>query len=309
MIKLFTDKEFDEANSKTLLPLQCEQCGKTYYRTKKRNFIRRKNQRGRCRFCSQKCVHLFCSKQYVTVKCERCGKEKQITLAEYNRSKTKHFFCNRSCSVSYNNSQRKLNEETKNKISNTLQDNLKKNFETKNVSDNLKFLVCKNCGKEYIRSKTLFPTHTKICCCKECSKEYRQKIDSSLEYREKLSIAGRHSVSLQGDIKRSKNEKLFCEMCEKHFNNVKHNEPIFNGWDADVILENEKIAILWNGVWHYKKIHKGHNLEQTQNRDRIKLNEIQKCGYEPYVIKDMGKFNPKFVEQQFDIFLKNINKK
>lgn len=303
MIKLFSEKEFEEAKSQMLLPLKCEHCGKKYFRTKREILYEENHQRGRCRFCSQECRHLFYSTQYVTVKCENCGKEKQITLAEYNKSKTKHFFCNRSCSATYNNSQRKLSEETKTKISNSLQDNVKRNFENKMVSDNLKILVCKNCGKEYVRSKVLFPTYTKICCCKECSKEYREIIDSSAEYREKLSIAGRKSVSLQGDIKRSKNEIMFCKLCEKHFGNVKHNEPLFNGWDADVILENEKIAILWNGIWHYKKVHEGHKLEQTQNRDKIKLNEIQKCGYKPYVIKDMGKYNPKFVESEFEKFL------
>ena len=38
----------------------------------------------------------------------------------------------------------------------------------------------------------------------------------------------------------------------------------------------------------------------------IKLNEIIKCGYTPYIIKDMGKYNKKFVEEQFNLFLKNI---
>ena len=31
---------------------------------------------------------------------------------------------------------------------------------------------------------------------------------------------------------------------------------IFNGWDADIILTDLKIAILWNGKWHYEKLTK-----------------------------------------------------
>lgn len=36
---------------------------------------------------------------------------------------------------------------------------------------------------------------------------------------------------------------------------------------------------------------------QIQNRDKIKMNEIQKTGWFPYVIKDMGKYNLEFVEE------------
>lgn len=46
----------------------------------------------------------------------------------------------------------------------------------------------------------------------------------------------------------------FCELCEKEFKNVGHNEPIFNGWDADVLLYDIKVAILWNGKWHYETV-------------------------------------------------------
>ena len=74
---------------------------------------------------------------------------------------------------------------------------------------------------------------------------------------------------------------------------------MFNGWDADVIIEEHKIAVLWNGIWHYKKIAKKHSLIQVINRDLIKTKEIINCGYEPYVIKDLGKFNKSFVENEF----------
>lgn len=44
------------------------------------------------------------------------------------------------------------------------------------------------------------------------------------------------------------------------------------------------------------------------NRDKIKINEIIKCGYKPYIIKDLGKYNRVFVEEEFNkltFFLKN----
>lgn len=98
----------------------------------------------------------------------------------------------------------------------------------------------------------------------------------------------------------------FAELCEKHFKNIDCNKQIFNGWDADVIIHDIKYAVLWNGVWHYKKITKKHSVKQVQNRDKIKEKEIRIYGYTPYIIKDMGKHNKEFVEKEFKKFLKFI---
>jgi len=81
---------------------------------------------------------------------------------------------------------------------------------------------------------------------------------------------------------------------------------MFDGWDADVILNDRKIAILWDGIWHYKQISKTRSLLQVQTRDRIKRKIIESMGYRYYTIKDMGKFNPRFVNEQFQIFLYSI---
>lgn len=95
--------------------------------------------------------------------------------------------------------------------------------------------------------------------------------------KEKFRLGGLISSKLQRETRRSKNEIAFCELCEKYFKNVKHNEQMFNGWDADVIIEDIKVAVLWNGPWHYRQLFEGHNLKQIQNRDRIKIKEIEKC--------------------------------
>jgi DNA-directed RNA polymerase subunit M/transcription elongation factor TFIIS len=110
-------------------------------------------------------------------------------------------------------------------------------------------------------------------------------------------------LSAQKMVKRSKNEILFAELCAGRWI-VTCNEPMFDGWDADVVLTDLKVAVLWNGVWHYKdKIRKGHSLLQVQTRDRIKLDVIEKHGYQSYVIKDMGKHNPVFVREEFEKFV------
>lgn len=213
-------------------------------------------------------------KQEKRLDCQKCGKEYKILVTENNFIKGKYTKnCSRSCANG-----RKWNDEKKEKVSQKI-----KQFNILNPRELVRNdRLCKNCGKSF----ECIPSSNKTYCSLTCAG----------------SVGGRSSK--QG--KRSKNEILFYEFCSEVYENITSNEPIFNGWDADVILKNEKIAVLWNGVWHYKKITKQHSVKQVKNRDRIKINEIKKMGYTPYVIKDMGDFNPKFVEEKFSSFKKFV---
>lgn len=113
-------------------------------------------------------------------------------------------------------------------------------------------------------------------------------------------LAGCKAAESQANTRRSKNEILFAELCKQKFKVVKENAPIFNGWDADVVIEDIKTAVLWNGNWHFNKITTKHSVAQVQNRDKIKINEIQKAGYVSIVIEDRGKYNPDFVHAEFN---------
>lgn len=128
----------------------------------------------------------------------------------------------------------------------------------------------------------------------------------SEETRQKLVEAGKKSAMKQSEIRRSKNEIEFCKLCENYFDNVEHNKPIFNGWDADIILPDIKFAILWNGKCHYEPIFGQANYNRVINRDKIKLKEIEKLGYIPYIIKDMGKYDNNFVKEKFNEFIKYL---
>ena len=217
--------------------------------------------------------------------CKKCGKEYYLELTEYQYKNGKfRKYCSRSCANS-----RVISNDIKNKIRQTLYKNR----------------ICNICGKKYTLNKDLFPGSTKFVCCKDCYNYYMKHKKDYLTKSaiDKLSKSGLKSINIQKETRRSKNEKYFCELCEKYFKTVLHNEPIFNGWDADIIIEDIKFAVLWNGKWHYEKITKKHSVQQIQNRDKIKINEIIKFGYTPYIIKDMGKYNKTFVEKQFDIFI------
>ena len=296
MIVRYTKDEYLNAKSFDKLALECERCGKIFYADKKQIKFEEKHERGRLRYCSTDCSNLAHQKRY-HVHCKNCGKEIEVLQRDFNLSDTKNFFCSHSCSATYNNKKRSpISDEQKAKISNSI----------KKLNLNKPKRICRVCGREYSLNEY---GSTRVVCSRECSNELRENRKKYLspDIIEKLSFAGRRSAEIQSLTRRSKNEKYFFNLCEKHFKNVRHNEPIFNGWDADVIIEDIKFGILWNGKWHYEKITENHSLEQTQNRDKIKIGEIKKCGYTPYVIKDMGKYNPLFVENEFQKLLNYIH--
>lgn len=197
-----------------------------------------------------------------------------------------------------------------------------KSYASKCCTGQKKIAYCVDCGKELIIYKR---ASSKTCRCDNCRKnhirqrrlQYRLNFlnnDYEIHFGRKYSKeswlalhnGGCKGIQHQGDLRRSKNEIEFCKLCEEYFDNVKHNESIFNGWDADIIIEDIKFAVLWNGPWHYKQITKSHSIKQTQNRDKIKVKEIEECGWTPYIIKDMGKANKDFVKEKFDEFLKYL---
>lgn len=137
-----------------------------------------------------------------------------------------------------------------------------------------------------------------------CSRDCINMLWRTEKYRNIGKINGSKGgkISAKNQSRRSKNEVYFSELCKNYFD-ITTNEPYFDGWDADIIIHSKKIAILWNGNWHYKQISRTQSLLQVQTRDKIKTDIIIQHGYIPYVIKDTGKYNKKFVEQEFEIFL------
>lgn len=155
-------------------------------------------------------------------------------------------------------------------------------------------IICVFCKNEFIPKRS---------ARKLCSLVCAHNLARTDEYIKGSMINGQKGgkIGASRQCKRSKNEIYFSELCATEFE-ITTNEPYFDGWDADVIIHSEKTAILWNGIWHYKQIVKTQSLNQVQSRDRIKITIIEKYGYIPYVIKDIGKYNKAFVEQEFEIF-------
>lgn len=154
-----------------------------------------------------------------------------------------------------------------------------------------------SCSSKYKTLHEFLTSSCKICnaviskgrtTCIPCRRNINIKTLSKLtpEFRSEIGRKG-GKISASKVVKRSKDEIALFELCSNHFTNVEHNKPIFNSWDADIIIHDTKTAILWNGPWHYKQMPlNNHSLSQIQNRDKIKIQEIQNLGWNVLVFED-----------------------
>lgn len=211
-----------------------------------------------------------------------CGVEYIVNVTDHNLSTGRYNkFCSRKCANA-----RVHSGLTKNKISESLLNT--NSFKEKKIH----IKKCENCYIEFITKYK-----KQFLCSMSCVRERNSKLGFCREGGLKGGLK-----SVQSQNRRSKNEILFSEYCDGKFDKILLNEPMFNGWDADIIIEDIKVAVLWNGKWHYEKITKKHSVKQVQNRDKIKIKEIINSGYIPYIIKDMGKYNIEKVKTEWEIF-------
>ena len=144
---------------------------------------------------------------------------------------------------------------------------------------------------------------TKISYCKSCGSVIKNTSKYCVKCRSEIfSKTGKNLAQLT--IKRSKDEISLYNLCNERFSSVRHNEPIVNCWDADIIIDDIKTAILWNGPWHYKQLPlSNHSLKQVQNRDAIKTKELTNAGWKVIVYEDRN-FTP---EEAFVNLLKRVD--
>ena len=288
--------------------LKCAVCEKIFSRLLKYHTQQlKRNNENYSPICSTECKKKFRSKKQ-TVSCDNCQIIFEKQAGQINKSD--HNFCSQSCSAIFNNKQR----QTKSKevevfckyCKNIL---LVKRGSTKKVCDDCK----KSRKKENNRiNHRLKPSNCITCNVALLSSDGRKKycdVCRLLVFQELGKKNSKLSVAVQ--VRRSKNEIYFADLCVAKFNKVSTNDPIFvskyGNWDADVIIHDHKIAVLWNGIWHYQQVRKNHSLAQVQSRDKIKIDVIKDNGYISYVVKDLGKHSKSFVEKEFEKFLEFVN--
>ncbi len=294
----------DYINAKIIDPIkfQCDGCDKLFQRIKKYKHVAL--YKGNIKdYCTLKCRNRCSAEQKrgQFQPCGNCGKD--VYRRNSHIKKYKNGFCNHHCSATFNNKLRSLGKPPKPVKPPRIRKPSApkpKGLSSKEIYE-LNPQQCKACGTKLVYE------NCRVIVISGIRTGSRRQTCNEICLKASLSSAGRKSAALQSKDRRSVNEIDFADKCKEKFQNVLTNIPMFNGWDADVILPDIKVAILWNGPWHYKKITKRHSVSQVQNRDQYKMRMIKEAGYYPYVIKDMGKKNKKFVTKQFNQFLEFIN--
>jgi hypothetical protein len=198
--------------------------------------------------------------------CEGCGES-------LNFSHRRNRFCSQNCSAVYNNKRRKKRSiESRNRTSNTLKDlQIKRNIEGPYTL--IKLYHCIICEKDFFYIKMTSPKKT---CSKGCF---------SRRAEESGSKAGK--VSSTKRIRRSKDEIKLHDLCHAYFKKVRHNVPLAEGWDADIIIDDFNIAVMWQGIWHREQLPFGnHSLAQVQNRDKLKVGALMRAEWQVLVFHD-----------------------
>lgn len=178
---MYNIEEIKKAKATDEFEFVCAHCGKNFVKTKQELS---KNKYVLPKFCCQECQKKWYKENsYVTVKCEECGKELKILKGDYNKSETKHFFCNNSCAAKYNNKhrERKINDVVW---------IVKKGYDKCPICGKLKFYkseLCSECRtkekKDRIKSRTLgsyIDGHKYLTTkCGDIRKDARRTIEES----------------------------------------------------------------------------------------------------------------------------------
>jgi len=104
MQPLFTQTNFKNAKSTTKLSLKCKGCNETFFRQKRtiQSVMKGQSLKNTLDFCSHKCqgktIH-----PPIYRDCSQCGQQTKVKKSTIEKSKTKNFFCSRSCAATYNN--------------------------------------------------------------------------------------------------------------------------------------------------------------------------------------------------------------
>jgi hypothetical protein len=251
----------------------------------------------RQRFCSRSCnakyghsIRSIKEKQNHGY-CKKCQKP----LYNYDQQ----IFCCQSCAAIYNNKKRRLlgpkTDEQKMKISCSL-----KEYNRIHPNSQRK--------KKTLQERTLcYVSFCTICskCIPTLTKRPKKSCSANCLFLINQQNGKKNAAKR---VKRSKDEIKLFNLCSSYFEKVQHNVPIIDGWDADIILPDHKIAILWNGPWHYKQLPlKNHSLLQVQTRDKIKTEILKENGWQVMIFEDRY-YTPNTAFEQIKMGAEGVSK-
>jgi len=104
MKPLYSSSQFSNAKSRDRLPFICYCCKKTFLKEKHEiQKVLAGYPSLSCMFCSRQCSSKYRHNPKIETHCKQCEKIITVKYGEFRKSKSKNFFCSRSCAATYNN--------------------------------------------------------------------------------------------------------------------------------------------------------------------------------------------------------------
>lgn len=230
--------------------------------------------------------------------CEECGKEFDTFQAKANH-------------VRWNHKKENFSKEGLERIRQS-------NIRTANKLYGEKIFVtitkkCE-CGNEFTETFISNRKHTnKRYCSRSCATKFSLTEDSKNKIREwhkshpenyeNFRMLGMNSNNTRYS---SKAERLLYDALSLEKNDFKRHFVVRSQnmkFDVDIVSNDKKVWIESDGIWHFKQVHKGHNFELTQLRDKIE--EIEAIKQNVLLIRVNNQVTS--IEQQKDFILNSIS--
>ena len=138
MKPLYTEKEFNEAKSLSLLTCECYQCGNEFKTTKSEISKVLKKQRNAAKFCSRECGYKNKILEKTKFTCDFCGIEFE-KLPNQVKNYTNHF-CSHSCVAKHTNKY-KSNGYKRSRLEKWLEEHLKIIYPDLHIDYNQKYAI------------------------------------------------------------------------------------------------------------------------------------------------------------------------
>ncbi len=132
-------------------------------------------------------------------------------------------------------------------------------------------IECLGCGVSFRA-----PRKRSKYCSRACTPQRNKRPEA-------YAAMGRAGAAAQG--RRSRGEILFYDLCADRGWRLTHNDPAFDGYDADILIHDHKVAIHYDGPCHRRVIFTGQSLPQIQTRDRRKRAIISRHGWRNFTIE------------------------
>jgi len=221
--------------------------------------------------------------------CKSCGKEFMEKYSKYSDGN----FCCRSCANKYSSNVKR--KEINEKVSKTLKEYYKMHdhphlgkISPKKGKITLIDWMCPYCGN-IIKIKPSLSKKRKFCCG-TCRNNYNNKFNNR---------------------QISKAEKLLNERLINEFKNLiinRNDRIVLNGLELDFYFPELNFAIEWNGIYHYKDVHKDGTLEKIIKKDNIKQQLCKEKNIDLYIVKDLNS-NKKYINEEINKIIEYIKNK